>query len=52
MIVGREDEALVTLARLHARGNTNDPFVQGEFAEMRIKVHEEKESESPWIQVS
>jgi hypothetical protein len=51
MIVGREEESLTTLARLHARGNENDAFVQEEFKEMRLKVREEANAESAWRQV-
>jgi hypothetical protein len=52
MIVGREEESLTTLARLHARGNENDAFVQEEFREMRSKVREEANAQSAWRQVS
>ncbi|KAL7419267.1 hypothetical protein Q5752_006104 [Cryptotrichosporon argae] len=51
-IVGREEEALHTLARLHARGDVNDAFVQGEFAEMKLKVREEAEAQSSWMQIA
>lgn len=52
MIVGREQEALATLARLHARGNERDAFVIAEFSEMKAKIQEERELESAWKQVS
>lgn len=52
MIKGRETEALHTLARLHARGNTDDPFVQGEFQEMRAKVSEEAAEQTSWASVT
>ena len=48
MIKGREEEALQALARLHARGNCNDLFVRGEFAEIREKITEEAKIESSW----
>lgn len=48
MIKGREEEALHNLAKLHARGDINDPFVRGEFEEMRRKVHEEAANEAGW----
>lgn len=51
MIVGREEESLSTLARLHARGNENDAFVQEEFKEMRLKVREEAAAQSAWRQI-
>ncbi|WWC86547.1 uncharacterized protein L201_001424 [Kwoniella dendrophila CBS 6074] len=48
MIKGREEEALRTLARLHARGNENDAFVRGEFLTMREKVGEEAAQNQSW----
>ena len=48
MIKGREEDALQALARLHARGNCNDNFVRGEFAEIREKIAEEAKIESSW----
>lgn len=52
MIKGREEEALVVLAKLHARGNQNDAFVRGEFAEMRETVRREAAEEKGWSEVS
>jgi hypothetical protein len=52
MIKGREEEALRTLARLHARGNANDLFVRGEFDLMRSKVLEEAAMDQSWSLVS
>lgn len=52
MIRGREHEALQTLARLHANGDTTDEFVQSEFQEMQSKVHVEAEIQSGWKEVS
>lgn len=52
MIQGREEDALRTLARLHARGNMNDAFVRGEFDLMRAKVLEEKSMDQSWSLVS
>lgn len=51
MIKGREEEALQVLAQLHARGDTSDPLVQGEFAEMREKVSSEASVDSGWGQL-
>lgn len=48
MIKGRDQEALHTLARLHARGNINDEFVRGEFDLMRAKVLEEAAMNQSW----
>lgn len=48
MIVGREEEALLSLARLHAHGDTTDPLVLGEFEDMRLKVREEAAVETGW----
>lgn len=52
MIQGREEESLQTLGRLHARGNINDTFVQGEFDLMRRKVLEEAALDQSWGLVS
>lgn len=51
MLKGREDEALVTLAKLHARGDTSDPFVLGEFHEMQAKIREEASIDQGWGQI-
>ncbi|KAK8850309.1 hypothetical protein IAR55_004226 [Kwoniella newhampshirensis] len=48
MIQGRHQEALTTLARLHARGNENDSLVQGEYQAMRSKVEEEANTDQSW----
>ncbi|CAE7199104.1 unnamed protein product [Rhizoctonia solani] len=46
---GRHDEALQTLARLHANGNTSDIFVQSELADIRASIEKERqESEGAW----
>ncbi|KAI0027416.1 general substrate transporter [Vararia minispora EC-137] len=39
---GRKDECLATLARLHARGDIYDPFVQAEFLDIVTAVETEK----------
>ena len=52
MSVGREEEAIRSLARLHARGDINDPFVIHEAAEIKSGVMFEKESEQGWKKVS
>lgn len=51
MIKGREDEALHVLAKLHARGDTNDPLVLGEFHDMKDKVLTEAAVKSGWGQI-
>jgi hypothetical protein len=51
MLKGREEEALQTLANLHARGDTSDPFVLGEFHEMRNKIREESQIDQGWGQI-
>jgi hypothetical protein len=38
----RYEEALLVLAKLHANGNVNDPYVQAELSEIRAKLEEEK----------
>ncbi|KAK9900210.1 general substrate transporter [Cystobasidium minutum MCA 4210] len=43
---GRNEEALQTLARLHARGDTNDPLVQAEYEEIQIALREEHSDEN------
>ncbi|OCF54382.1 glucose transporter [Kwoniella mangroviensis CBS 10435] len=48
MIKGREEDALRTLARLHARGNQNDAFVLGECHSMKQKVGEEAQTDQSW----
>ncbi|CDZ98511.1 general substrate transporter [Phaffia rhodozyma] len=40
--VGREDDALVALARLHANGNTEDIFVQTELRDLQLAIEEER----------
>jgi len=52
MSVGREEAAIRSLARLHARGDINDPFVIHEAAEIKSGVMFEKESEQGWKKVS
>ena len=42
----RHDEALQTLARLHANGNVDDPWVRAEFDQIRDSVAEEKANEA------
>lgn len=51
MLKGREEEALNILARLHARGDKDDPFVLGEFHEMQAKIREEAEIDQGWGQI-
>ena len=48
MIKGRQDEALQTLARLHARGNVNDPVVVGEFTAIKAQLEEAGALDSSW----
>jgi hypothetical protein len=43
----RQDEALRVLARLHAKGNVNDPYVQAEFGEIVAKLAFEKQHPTP-----
>lgn len=43
---GHEEKALRTLARLHANGNTSDPFVMAEFVEIKVSIMQEHEHES------
>jgi hypothetical protein len=39
---GEPDAALAVLARLHARGNTSDPFVRAQHAEMLAEIDAER----------
>ncbi|KAJ5286823.1 general substrate transporter [Penicillium angulare] len=43
---GRLDEGLRTLARLHARGNVNDPWVQTEYDQICTSITHEHEAEA------
>ncbi|KAJ9113999.1 hypothetical protein QFC22_005817 [Naganishia vaughanmartiniae] len=51
MLKGRKEEALHNLARLHARGDINDAFVQAEYAELDAKVSAEAQIHSGWVEV-
>lgn len=48
MIRGREEEALQVLAQLHARGDVDDPLVQGEFHEMKMTVAKDAAEATSW----
>jgi MFS family permease len=43
---GRSDEGLSTLARLHAHGNVNDPWVRAEFEQIQESITYEHEHEA------
>lgn len=43
----RQDEALQILAKIHARGNANDPYVQAELQEISAKIAYEKQHIAP-----
>lgn len=43
---GRVEEGLKTLAKLHANGNENDPWVQAEFAQIQESITFEHEHEA------
>lgn len=48
----REDLALQTLARLHANGNTDDPIVLAQIAEIREHLAEARtQTTNPWKQI-
>jgi hypothetical protein len=49
---GRNEEALATLARLHARGNMNDALVQGEYHDMKTQTEMEASLDQSWSLVS
>jgi len=43
----RHEEALAVLAKLHANGNANDPYVQAELSEIRAKIAQEQLTPAP-----
>lgn len=43
----QHEKALQELARLHADGDVNDPFVKSELAEIEAKIRWEKENPAP-----
>ena len=43
---GKEDQALRTLANLHAHGNEHDPFVLAEFDQIKAQVYHERQVEA------
>lgn len=51
MSKGREEEALQSLARLHARGDTSDVFVRAELAEIKAQLAIEKGTASGWSEI-
>ena len=51
MIKGRNEEALHTLARLHARGNINDGVVVGEYTSIKTQLEEAGAMDQSWGQV-
>lgn len=49
---GRNNEALFVLARLHAHGDVNDPFVVAEHREILEQVRiEQEETRDAWVQL-
>lgn len=51
MSVGREEDAIASLARLHAHGDIHDPFVVNEAAEIKAGVLFDKQAEQGWKKV-
>lgn len=51
MSVGREEDAIASLARLHAHGDIHDPFVVNEAAEIKAGVMYDKQAEQGWKKV-
>ncbi|KAG8982637.1 hypothetical protein FRB94_003367 [Tulasnella sp. JGI-2019a] len=50
--VGRDEDAIKSLARLHANGNVNDVFVQSEIYELKLSVDEEARlTKNAWRQI-
>ncbi|OWZ49870.1 glucose transporter [Cryptococcus neoformans 125.91] len=48
IIKGHDEKALRSLARLHAKGDENDPFVLGEFGAIKNKVEAEAVMQQSW----
>lgn len=48
MMKGRHEDALKTLARLHARGNVNDPVVVGEYTNIKALIEEDGAIDQSW----
>lgn len=46
-LVGRNEEALAALARLHANGDINDPLVKFEFADIKASIAAETPDANP-----
>lgn len=46
---GRQEEALRTLAKLHARGDASDPFVTAEFQAIKFAIEDEQMNSSSAI---
>ncbi|SPO49290.1 uncharacterized protein PSANT_06981 [Moesziomyces antarcticus] len=51
MSKGREEDALRSLARLHARDDTSDVFVRAELAEIKAQLAIEKGTSSGWSMI-
>ena len=51
MRVGREEDAIQSLARLHARGDVTDLFVLAEATELKAAVELERKLETGWTQL-
>jgi hypothetical protein len=49
---GRHEDALRSLARLHARGNVNDSLVQAEYESMRLQTEADASLDQSWRLVS
>jgi Sugar (and other) transporter len=48
----RDEEAFDILAKYHAEGNREDPFVNAEFAEIQARVrHEIESSKRSWVEL-
>jgi hypothetical protein len=48
---GRDEDALNTLARLHARGDVNDDLVQGEYQDMKLSIDQEAGLDKSWSNI-
>ncbi|KIM83643.1 hypothetical protein PILCRDRAFT_819288 [Piloderma croceum F 1598] len=49
---GRMDEARATLARLHAHGDSNDPFISSQMEDIRVDLDKSRDiGESNWLEL-
>lgn len=47
-MVGRDEDALISLARLHAHGNVDDPLVAFELEDIKVQIRESTSTNNPY----